>query len=194
MYIVLEGIDGSGKSTHAKILADSLGAVHVVEPSDFAIGKLIRERIREGQVEPAVMTRLFAADRHDLAAKVIEPALEQGQVVVSDRNVISSLVYQADGDMTVEAVWDINMKAGSLPTPDLVVVIDVPVVEAARRLKTGREQVDAFETDARLTKHYGRYRKLGEFVRWPVVYVDGTADLATVAERVRTAVDAVLDR
>lgn len=94
----------------------------------------------------------------------------------------------------MEAIWDINMKGIGLPTPDLVVIIDVPVEVVTKRLHESRGHVDAFETEERLRKHHERYQKLGEFVQWPITYVDGDADRGTVAERVRAAVDAVLDR
>lgn len=194
MYIVIEGIDGSGKSTHAKKLADDLEAVHVVEPSSFEVGRLIRQRIGEGRLDAAVMARLFAADRHDLATRVTRPALEAGKIVVSDRNLLSSLVYQAEGDLTMGAIWDINMKGGPLPKPDLVVIIDVPVGEVTKRIRESRGHADAFETKERLRKHYDRYKRVGGFVDWPLIYIDGDAERSTVSERVRAAVDATLNR
>jgi len=193
-YIVIEGIDGSGKSTQAKRLAKALDAVFVVEPTSGPIGKLIRARINAGEVDAAVMARLFAADRHALAAGVIRPALAEGKTVVSDRNVISSLVYQSEGDLTVDAVWDLNMKGAPLPTPDLVVVVRVSIEVATERLRANREFIDAFETQERLARHLERYEKLGEFVRWPVVYVDGESDVETVANAVLGAVESVSNR
>ena len=189
MYIVIEGVDGSGKTTHARILAEHLNAVHVVEPTSGPIGKLIRERIGQGELNPAVMARLFAADRHDLAERVIVPALAEGKIVVSDRNLVSSLVYQPEGDLTAEAVWDINTKGRDLPTPDLVVVIQVSLEISMARLRDSRGHTDAFETQERMHKHISRYERLGDFVRWPVTYVDGDAPREIVARRVLDAVE-----
>jgi len=192
-YIVLEGIDGSGKTTQAARLAERLGALLVAEPTKSPIGTLIRERINAGELNPAVMVRLFAADRHDLVERVIGPALAEGRTVVSDRNLASSLVYQPEGDLTVDAVYDLNTKGSPLPVPDLLIVVRVSLGEATRRLQETRGHTDAFETTSALERHQGRYDVLGEFVRWPVVYVDGEADPDEVAKRVWLAVEEMLD-
>src|SRR4051794_5711725 len=97
--IVLEGIDGAGTTTQAQRLGKHFGArVHVTrEPSDGAAGILIRQILR-GEYHPydhTALALLFAADRLDHLKREIEPQLQKGVHVISDRYVISSLVYQS---------------------------------------------------------------------------------------------------
>lgn len=154
VFVVLEGIDGSGTTTQAALLAESLRArgctvVLTREPTSRAIGTLIRAALQhqlvlpEGHtvtLPPASLALLFAADRLDHLEHVVEPALARGAVVISDRFDLSSLVYQSatdpDGAGALEWLRRINERARR---PDLTVVVDVPaeVAEERRRLRGG---------------------------------------------------------
>lgn len=154
-FVVFEGIDGSGKTTQRDILARVLEArgerVHVTrEPSDGAIGKLIRERLA-GKPEDAphwrAMAMLFAADRLEHLRTEIEPALAEGAIVLCDRYVASNIAYQtasaAVRGLDRPIVRDyIRMLNHHARVADLQFLISVTVEEATtRRRARGREEL-----------------------------------------------------
>jgi dTMP kinase len=140
-FIALEGIDGSGKSTQAALLADALRArgddvLLTREPGGTAVGERLRELVLSagGAVEPAAEALIFAAARAQLVAEVIRPALAAGRWVVADRFVDSSLAYQgAARGLGIDAVWELNRIAVEGCLPDLAIVLDVPGPLAAER-------------------------------------------------------------
>ncbi|WP_010477090.1 dTMP kinase [Thermococcus zilligii] len=145
IFIVLEGIDGAGKSTQAKMLAEwfekrGYEVVLTKEPTDTAFGKLIRRLVltggREGIIDGARISHeaealLFAADRAEHVDKLIRPSLEAGKVVISDRYFYSSLAYQWARGLDLEWLIDLNRFA---IRPDLAVLLDLPVKESMRRI------------------------------------------------------------
>jgi dTMP kinase len=165
MFIVLEGIDGSGTTTQLDRLARHLSArgrqVHATrEPSQGPIGRLLREillgghRLPDGAgVDGLAMALLFAADRRDHLTREIEPALAGGLDVISDRYLLSSLAYQAQ---EADRAWVAGL-ARELRIPDLTILLDVPVsVAAARRRAAGRpdERYDADDVQSRVAARY----------------------------------------
>jgi dTMP kinase len=190
--IVLEGIDGAGTTTQTERLAARYGAEVVAatrEPSELPIGKLIRQLLRH-ELEPVdatAMALLFAADRMDHVRRLIEPLLQAGRHVVSDRYLLSSLAYQSL-TVDVEFVEAVNQRAR---TPDLTVFIDVPVeVAEARRLARGG-QLELFDHRDTQLKVAAAYRRQAERRRADrsLVVVDGSLD----AERVFAAVLAAVE-
>ena len=131
-YVALEGIEGAGKSTIARYLADHLRStgrdvVIVREPGGTAPGEGIRDLLLHGEhLEPWTEALLFAAQRAQLVAEVVRPALAAGTWVISDRTVYSSLAYQGGArGLGVETVRSVNA-AGLLGTwPELVVVLQL---------------------------------------------------------------------
>src|ERR687894_1199272 len=97
LFVTFEGIDRSGKTTQARLLAEALGdhALAVREPGGTPVGERVRELLKDPALEiaPEAEALLFAAARSELVARVIRPALAEGRVVVSDRFVDSSLAY-----------------------------------------------------------------------------------------------------
>jgi dTMP kinase len=165
MFIVLEGIDGSGTTTQLDRLARHLSArgrqVHATrEPSQGPIGRLLREillgghRLPDGAgVDGLAMALLFAADRRDHLTREIEPALAGGLDVISDRYLLSSLAYQAQ---EADRAWVAGL-ARELRIPDLTILLDVPVsVAAARRRAAGRpdERYDADDVQSRVAARH----------------------------------------
>jgi dTMP kinase len=148
LFVTFEGIDRAGKTTQARLLADALGegAVAVREPGGTAVGERVRELVKDPAVEvgPEAEALLFAAARADLVARVIRPALDRGQVVVSDRYLDSSLAYQgAARGLGVEEVARLNRFAtrGLVPHLTFLLVLD-PRAAAARG-----GQADRFEDE-----------------------------------------------
>ncbi|NUO15374.1 MAG: dTMP kinase [Planctomycetaceae bacterium] len=141
LYIILEGIDGTGKSTVARLLADSLRAVgrEVVltgEPTNAPCGKLIRERLSDKRIKTTAQEwlGLFVADRRVHIDTVVRPALEAGKVVIQDRSMYSTLVYQ--GQMGIAEKEIMARHDGWHPRPDLLVILDIaPRFGLARTVK-----------------------------------------------------------
>jgi dTMP kinase len=137
LLVALEGIDGSGTTTQAKVLCESASRrLFTFEPTDGAIGRLIRELLAGARKLPdPAIALLFAADRLDHIDRVVAPALAEGRVVISDRYLFSSLAYQS---VRLDADWveRINSRA---PAPDLTVYLRVEASVAAQRRQNGAE-------------------------------------------------------
>lgn len=146
LYLALEGVDGSGKSTLAAALkhrleSDGLKAIVVREPGGTPAGEVIRSLLLDSD-SLGVWTEafLFAAQRSELAAQVIEPALASGTWVISDRSYYSSLAYQGHArGLGVDAVRQVNLLGLAGVVPDLVFVIDTdPEQGLARQHRADR--------------------------------------------------------
>jgi dTMP kinase len=199
LFIVLEGIDGSGTTTQLGLLERHLQGcgrqVHPTrEPSTGPIGRLLREILLGGHRSPAgqpvdglAMALLFAADRRDHLAREISPALAAGADVVSDRYLLSSLAYQAQ---EAERDWVAGL-ARDLRVPDLTLLLDLPVeVAAARRRAAGRPD-ERYDADAVQARVAARYRELCAGDPRAVI-LDAARSVAEVATEIAAAVDRLL--
>uniref|UniRef100_A0A7J3X7Y5 Probable thymidylate kinase n=1 Tax=Thermofilum pendens TaxID=2269 RepID=A0A7J3X7Y5_THEPE len=181
LYVAFEGIDGSGKTTHSSILRDYLRAhgyevVLVREPWVSAI----KEFLYKHDVDPDAETYLFAADRIILQKEVVLPSLEQGKLVISDRSVFASLAYQVVRGVDEEFVLAVNR---SIRFPDLVILLDLPVEEALRRL-SARGQLSRFEELGFIERVRARYLELAETYRDRFAVVDASQPVEEVHRRV----------
>jgi dTMP kinase len=150
LFLVVEGMDGAGKSTQIERLAGWLtraGSPPVVtrEPGATPIGERIREILLDpasAAMDPKTEALLYAADRAQHATEVIRPALAAGRVVISDRYVDSSLAYQglARG-LGIERILDLSMWATGNLLPDLVILLDV-APELARRRSEATDRIE----------------------------------------------------
>jgi dTMP kinase len=191
-FIVLEGGEGSGKSTQARLLADALGAVLTREPGATEVGRRIRDVVLDPAAGLGLDDRaealLMAADRAQHVAEVVRPALDAGRDVVSDRFSGSTLAYQGHGrglDLG-ELAWLSRWAARGLE-PDVVVLLDVPREVAAARMGGAPDRMEAAGAafHARVLAGY-RSLAAADPARW--VVVDGTGAVEEVAERVLKAV------
>ncbi len=198
-FIALEGIDGSGKSTQAAMLADALEArghrvVRVREPGGTPLGEAIRGLLLDtpaGSMGAVAEACLFAASRAELVRRVVRPGVADGAWVVCDRFVGSSLAYQGVGrGLGVDVVTDVNRAAVDGCAPDVTVLIDVPVAEAAGRRCAGDDRIEAEGTGFQQRVADG-YRAQAEGDARMVV-VDGRGSPADVHARVLAAVDAAV--
>ena len=196
-FVVLEGGDGSGKSTQSRRLAawlreQGVEVVETFEPGATDAGAAIRELLlhRPDPIDPVAEALLMAADRAQHVATVIRPALARGAWVLSDRFLPSSLVYQGVvRGLGVDAVAELNRLAVGDVTPDLVVLLDVAdaVAEARRGSVSDRLEAEgaAFHASVRAA-----YRDLAPARGW--VVVDANADLDDVTSALRDAVAPLL--
>ena len=195
-YIVFEGSEGCGKSTHAARLATALDAVLTRETGGTPIGQRIRDLLHDTSVTdlaPRAEALLTAADRAQHIAQVVAPSLAVGHHVVSDRSLYSALAYQGYGrGQSVDDVRRLNEWAVDGHWPHLVLLLDVDVELLEARMRK-REHLDRFEQEdidfhARVRDGY---RRMAAAEPDLFVIIDGSAEKDRVAEAVRAA---VLDR
>ena len=153
LFIALEGIDGSGTTTHTRLLGNwlvkkGLEVMQTHEPTGYRIGRLLREILRDTSVPPAVDALLFAADRVDHTIHRIQPALDQGKIVITDRYIESSVAYQSSSGLQKEWVLALNQFALQ---PNLTILLDIPPEVALRRKRKPKPK-EKFEQVAFLTK------------------------------------------
>ncbi|MGA8370475.1 MAG: dTMP kinase [Acidimicrobiales bacterium] len=195
--IALEGIDGCGKSTQAALLADHLDARLTFEPGATELGGALRQLLLNPalpDVVPEAEALLMAADRAQHTSEVIEPLLSRGISVVTDRFTASTLAYQGFGRrLDLAALRALNQWATGGVSPDINVLIDVPLDVARARMEPARaDRLEGLGEDFQCRVRDG-YENLVEEDPGAWVRIDGTGDPALVAERVRTAVIGRLD-
>ncbi len=206
LFIVLEGVDGAGTTTHTGLLARALRQKGLPitttrEPSDGPIGVLIRQILTGRVVVPGIsgprpsswqtMALLFGADRLDHLEATIRPNLMDGVTVISDRYDYSSVAYQSvtggNDPETVRWIREINRHARR---PDLTIVLDLDPGEAARRRKARSKSAEIFD-DLELQEQLGRfYREIdAHFPDDNIVHVDSGRPQDEVAADVLRAVE-----
>ncbi|MFA4646035.1 dTMP kinase [Pyrococcus kukulkanii] len=170
LFIVFEGIDGSGKSTQARLLAEwfkekGYDVLLTKEPTDTSLGEFIRKVVVHGslidgsKLSYEAEALLFAADRAEHVRKIIKPALDEGKVVICDRYFYSSLAYQWARGLDLEWLMKINEFA---IRPDLAILLDLPTKESLRRIRT-RANISEFDRLVNLQKKVRQnYLKLAE--------------------------------
>jgi dTMP kinase len=202
-FIVIEGVDGAGTTTHARILCERLRAqrvpVHLsAEPSGGPIGALLRQALKRrivaggpGVGQPlawSTMGLLFAADRMDHLAAELLPNLSDGVTVVCDRYYHSSVAYQSLAGGGVEAIaWlrEINARARR---PDLTIVLDAPPEIAAQRRRERGGSAEIYDGDAfqrQLAEFYASLER--HFPGESIVHVSSAGSIEEVASRVLSA-------
>lgn len=204
MYIAIEGLDGSGGTTQLDRLATAFylrdparPVVRTREPSDLPVGKLVRALLAGGVADgsegpgDAVFPYLFAADRRDHLDRVVLPALARGEVVLSDRCMLSSLAYQAPA-LGLARVGVLN---DDFRPPDLTVMLDLPVEDCLARIEARSAQtgavLDRFETLDVLRETAAAYDAAigwGAARGWTIARIDARGTPSEVAARVAEAV------
>jgi dTMP kinase len=195
--VVLEGGEGSGKSTQAALLARRLRehgreVVETFEPGATALGARVRELLLHGAaLEPRAELLLLAADRAQHVAEIVRPALARGADVVSDRYAPSTLAYQGRArGLGVDVVASISRFAADGLEPDVVVVLDVARDEARARRPRASDRFERAPDDFH-DAVVAAYRELSIAHGWAVV--DGSGPPGEVAARVWDTCAALLD-
>jgi dTMP kinase len=191
LFVSLEGVDGSGKSTQAKLLAEALGpeTLTIREPGGTSAAERIRELLADPalEIDPFAELLLFSAARADLVERVIRPAVESGRDVVADRFADSSIAYQGGArglgtshvlslvDMTIDGLW-----------PDLTVLLRVdPEVGLERADGEDRFEAEGLDLQRAVAE---AYQEIAQVASDRVVVVDAKGTVEEVHERVMEAV------
>ena len=193
IFICVEGIDGSGKTTQAHKLVEVLkkvgfGAVYTTEPSSGMYGMLLRNHILEGTRRAPVVVEavLFAVDRVDHVASEVKPLLRKGKVVVSDRYVYSSIAYQGTSGLPTKWLKEINKQ---IVKPDLSFFIDVPPEIVMERINRQKSVMETLQTQKEVRKAYLRLVE-----EEGLLVIDGSGSKKEVAERIQKVVLKFLNR
>ena len=191
MFVSLEGVDGSGKSTQARLLADALGpeTLLIREPGGTDAAERVRDLLADPTLELDSLAELllFCAARADLTARVIRPALEAGRNVVSDRFADSSVAYQgAARGLGVGEVISLSDAATEGLWPDLTVLLRVdPEVGLGRADGEDRFESEGLELQRTVATAYEEIAKIASD---RMVVVDGSGEVQEVHERVMAVV------
>lgn len=188
-FVVVEGPEGAGKSTLVRWLGTALRAegrdvISVREPGGTPVAEAARKLALKSRHEMAYAAELFLilAARADLVERVIRPALESGQIVVADRFGLSTMAYQVAGRglpaADVEAA--LRIATGGL-TPDLTLVLDVPVAVGRERQRAAGKVRDRFEREE--DEFHGRVREAYRTAIGPgIVHIDASQPKKAVQE------------
>jgi dTMP kinase len=192
VFVSLEGVDGSGKSTQAKLLAEALGpeTLLIREPGGTGAAERIRELLADPdlEIDPFAELLLFSAARADLVSRVIRPAVEAGRHIVADRFADSSVAYQGGArglgtshvlsltDTVIDGLW-----------PDLTVLLRVdPEVGLGRAAGEDRFESEGVELQRAVAE---AYEEIAIIASDRVVAVDASGSVEEVHERVMGVVE-----
>jgi dTMP kinase len=200
IFITLEGIEGSGKTTQAELLRDLLLAnghkvVITREPGGSPIGEKIRDILLDvSHIEMAALTELllYEASRCQHVYQTIKPALDEGKVVICDRFYDASTAYQGYGrGLDIEMVKNLNLVATEGQKADLTIVLDLPVAEGLRRLGQNLDRIEA-ETVGFHEKVRQGYLDLARSEPDRVKVIDASGSVEETFEKVRAIIESII--
>lgn len=197
-FISIEGVDGAGTTTQAQSVGDELlrqndsltedDLLITAEPTDGEIGRLIRTGLAgDLELSQQALALLFAADRVSHINKTVQPALNEGKVVISDRYYLSSYAYQQEAGSPLSWLQTINKHA---LTPDLTVYLEVAIDECFNRMGD-RESTDIFEKREFLSQIQANYLETVETLDRQgevVTAIDGNLSEEAVTEAITDAI------
>lgn len=203
LFIVMEGPDGSGKTTQINLLKEYLEeagyeCLITREPGGTVIGEEVRQLIlnpEHKEMSPVTEMLLYAASRAQLVHEVIRPALEEGKIVISDRFVDSSIVYQGIArKLGISTVSAVNAPGIGIYRPDGIFFIDLSEAEGLRRKKE-QKNLDRMEQEGIDFHHMVSegYRKVLSG-RPEVMKIDGGRSIDTIQKKIRNHVDELLKK
>jgi dTMP kinase len=191
VFICIEGLDGSGKTTQAQLLtarlSEKYNVVHTAEPSRGKIGTFIRDRcLYEGKRLPTeAEALLFAADRIEHIQNEVAPALAEGKLVICDRYIYSSLAYQGSAGLSLAWIKTINARALQ---PDFSIFIDVSPERVLERLQRKKSVMETLEIQQKVREIYLKFVDEGELIK-----IDGDKPKVVVAVALCSKVSSLLE-
>ena len=187
VFICIEGLDASGKTTQSKLLVRNLqrkrfDAVYTTEPSHGRIGRLIRKHVLIGKNRSSAVLEalLFAADRVDHSERAVIPALKADKIVVTDRYLYSSLAYQGAAGLDLKWIEEVNRWAKK---PDMTIYIDISPEIVLQRLKRKKSVMETLQTQRRVREIYLKLVK-----NYGLRVVDGNKSKRALAQDIMDAV------
>lgn len=201
-FFVFEGIDGSGKSTQVKLLAERLEAqgrkvYTTCEPTDGAIGTFIRQILRGGEkASEKTIAALFLADRLDHLENELNglrKKVDEGYIVICDRYYFSSYAYHS-AHVPLSWVIEANSICADILKPTLNIFLDISPKKSLKRIQAGREDFELFENEERLTttrtQYFNAFERLKEQENIAVISADDKIE--TIADNVMNEVSKYL--
>lgn len=194
LLIVIEGIDGSGKTTQARTLvrrlrARGVAAVSFREPTGGKWGREIRRKaLRRDSLTPDEELELFIQDRREDVAKNLGPALAAGKVVILDRYYFSTIAYQGAKGIDPGRIRRTNESFA--PKPDLVIILDIEPGKGLSRIGDRKRKEELFEREDYLAKVRDLFNG---FRGRKFVHIDGSGDRKTTSDRILEKVLQVLE-
>ncbi len=193
VFLALDGLDGTGKTTQCRRLVDWLTGLKIPvtacpDPGGTAIGQELRRLLlfgKEHRIATMTEALLFMASRAQLVEEVIRPALDRGEVVVSDRFTLSNVVYQGHaGGLNTDDLWAVGRVATGGLEPDLTLVFDAPLEVVLARRTGGPDRMEGRDRDFQQAVRRGFLFEAG---RRPERYriIEASADPDTVERAVR---------
>jgi dTMP kinase len=185
LLIAVEGIDGAGKTTQVRLLAEALqrageSVVTSREPTDGPWGRKLRESASTGRLSPEEELQAFINDRTEHVRNVIQPALDAARIVVLDRYYYSTIAYQGSRSGDVEEIRQEMERIA--PQPDIVFLLDVSPPETLRRISESRnEQPNEFEKLETLTRVQQAFNAIRDA---RIVRIDARRPIADVHKQV----------
>ncbi len=196
MFIAFEGLDGSGSSTQSRLLAEKLeGQGHAVlltkEPtSSTPIGKMIRDILQHRwECSPKGLQLLFSADRAEHLATDIEPALKNGQVVITDRYLFSTIAYGSLAVQDTDWLASLNEK---FRLPDITFLFKLDPKICIERIQGRGSDFELFEEHEKLGKIWEAYEKLADQFE-NIHVIDATKSIEQIGEEIGIIADKHLD-
>jgi dTMP kinase len=198
-FISLDGLDGTGKSTQCRLLADWLRAgghsvTTCIDPGGTPLGTQLRSLVlhHRSEIDRMCEALLFMASRAQLLAEVIRPALASGDIVISDRFLLANIVYQGHaGGLDVERLWEVGRFAAGELEPDITIVLDLPPEQAAQRRGHPADRIEKRSVDYHESLRQGflaEARRRPECIR----IVDAALPVEVVQDAIRREVSSLL--
>ncbi|MCD6563825.1 MAG: dTMP kinase [Thermoproteales archaeon] len=187
IFIVFEGIDGSGTTSNSKLITawlEKLGypTIWTSEPTQSDIGMLIKKKLKTPTLDPHIDALLFAADRIWHIEKIIKPNLEKGYIVISDRYFESSIAYQ--GAQGVDIKW-IQLINKNIISPDITIILDISPEKSLERIKN-REIKEKFESMDFLKKVREIYLERAKIKNYYII--DAEKEINYIQEKIKNII------
>lgn len=192
--ISIEGIDGAGKSSNVKFIANYLRlhdftVVETRDPGGTEFGETIRQTARSAKVSPKTELLLYSTIRQQLVDEIIRPSIEEGKIVISDRFCDSTYAYQARGRGLMKEVAYLEPFIGEGLLPDYTLLLDITVEESIKRLKAAKpnEPADRFDGAGESFKRmlYDAYQERARMQSERVVSIKANGSLNEVQQELK---------